>query len=123
MRFVAGGSIGQVVYYLGLYLLTEHFGLWYLLSATIFTTVNLGINFVLHKYWTFGNKSNEKLFGQIILYVTASTVRSVSNITLLYLLVEFAHLHYLQAQLILTAIFAVVGFIVVRWIFKNQSIL
>lgn len=118
-RFLVGGGVGVLAYYLTLYILTEMAGLWYVTSAVIAFALNNGVNFLIQKYWAFNSTNTKAVPKQLTLYFGMGLVILVVNTVLLYSFVEYVHLHYLIAQLILTGTLTVVSFGVTKKIFKN----
>lgn len=119
MRFLAGGGIGVSAYYITLYSLTEFTGMWYVASSIIGSILNYGINFILQKFWVFRNRNTRDISRQIVIYFLAQIGFFLTNILLLYLLVEHTHIHYLVAQLILTVLLTIASFVITKKIFTS----
>ncbi|OGI72986.1 hypothetical protein A2737_02170 [Candidatus Nomurabacteria bacterium RIFCSPHIGHO2_01_FULL_41_71] len=120
LRFSIAGGTGVLSGYVALYSLTEFVGWWYIWSAFVAFVLNTGVTFYLQRFWTFKNESLKPFSPkQFIMYsmMTASFVGS--NIILLYLLVEYVHLHYMVAQVCLTALFSVFSFVLTPKIFTR----
>jgi len=120
VRFCVAGAAGVIAYYAALYGLTEYFGIWYVISAVIGFILNTGLNFTLQKFWTFQNKETHMVHRQLVLYVAMTVSFLVGNTLFLYLMVEYLHMWYIGAQVILTAIISVLGFIISGRIFRNE---
>jgi len=120
VRFCVAGAAGAIAYYAALYGLTEYFGIWYVISAVIGFILNTGLNFTLQKFWTFQNKETHMVHRQLVLYVAMTVSFLVGNTLFLYLMVEYLHMWYIGAQVILTAIISVLGFIISGRIFRNE---
>ncbi len=116
-RFLIGGSITVLVYYGVLYSLTEFLHVWYLLSSVLAFVVYVGMNFLIQKYWTF--KNNDRIGVQLQLqnYVLMMISLFIINTGALYSLVEYLHLNYLLAQLLLTVTLSIVSFRITKRIF------
>ncbi len=119
MRFLSAGGLGVLLYYLILYILTDVVGVWYMVSAVIASIVNYSSNFVLQKFWTFENKETKNIHWQAGKYAAMMVSLFVANLLLLYVLVEYAHLWYLIAQVIVTILLTVISYLVSRRIFAN----
>jgi len=119
LRFLSAGGLGVSLYYLILYALTDVIGVWYIDSAVIASAVNFGSNFVLQKFWTFGNKRTEKIHREAGEYAVMMVSLFVANLLLLYILVEYVHLWYLAAQVIITTLLTVISYLVSRRIFTS----
>ena len=119
LRFLLGGGVGVAVYYATLYTLTEFAGVWYVISAIVAFVLNYAINFTLQKFWTFQNKDTKNVSRQLTLYFGMVLGFLATNTTLLYVLVEYVHLKYLVAQLILTFLLTIASFVLTRKIFAD----
>ncbi|MCI0620050.1 GtrA family protein [Candidatus Wolfebacteria bacterium] len=120
VRFCVAGAAGVIAYYAALYGLTEYFGVWYVISAVVGFILNTGLNFTLQKFWTFQNKETHMVRRQLVLYVAMTVSFLVGNTVFLYLMVEYLHMWYIGAQVILTAVISVLSFIISGKIFKNE---
>ena len=119
LRFITGGTMGGLTYYILIYILTDFFNLWYILSSIIAFICNVLINFIIHRFWTFEDK-NKKATKQLIFYLILMVNYHVLNIVLLYLMVEYLNLYYLIAQLIITTVLFVPSFIFTKVIFTKK---
>lgn len=120
VRFCVAGAAGVITYYVALYGLTEYLGVWYVLSAVIGFVLNTGLNFTLQKLWTFQNKETHMVGRQLTLYVAMTISFLIGNTVFLYLMVEYLHMWYIAAQVILTAVISVLSFIILGRIFRNE---
>lgn len=121
VRFCVAGAAGVIAYYAALYGLTEYFGVWYVISAVIGFVLNTGLNFTLQKFWTFQNKETHMVDRQLALYAAMTVSFLVGNTVFLYLMVEYLHVWYIGAQVILTAVISVLSFIISGKIFKSSQ--
>jgi len=110
VRFVISGGTATAVNLGALFLLTHVFGLWYLTSSVIAFMVAFFVSFSLQKFWTFEDASRARLRSQAAIYLIVILIGLAINTTLLYVLVEMAHLHYLVAQLISGVFIAVMNY-------------
>ena len=118
VKFLCGGGVGVLTYYLTLYTLTEYAKVWYIFSSVAAFAANQSINFVIQKFWTFENRDKNSTPRQFSLYFATAIGMLLANTGFLYLLVEYAHLDYLVAQLILTIVLTFVSFKITREIFS-----
>jgi len=122
IRFSLLGGIGVVLYYITLYSLTEFCGIWYLLSSIIASVVNIITSFLVHKFRTFNATKNEgKVHVQFFLYVLITVLYSVTNVALLYILVQFCNIHYIPSQIILTIGLSIINYYVTKKIFEPKN--
>ncbi len=118
-RFLSAGGVGVLLYYLILYFLTDVVGVWYLASAVTASVVNYVSNFILQKFWTFENRGTRNIHEQAGKYAIMVAALFMANLLLLYLLVEYARLWYLAAQVIVTVFLTVISYSVSRRIFAS----
>lgn len=120
-RFLVVGGLSVAVYYALLYGLTEFAGVWYITSAVVAFVGYYFVNFVSQKYWAFKNKDKAGLNRQLVLYTLMAMINWIINTGLLYVLVEYLHLHYLLAQVILTVLVSIIAYFGFRYIFRPNS--
>jgi len=121
MRFCVAGAVGVIAYYAALYGLTEYLGVWYVASAVIGFILNTGLNFTLQKLWTFQNKETQMVGRQLMLYVAMNVFFLIGNTVSLYLMVQYLHMWYIGAQMILTVVISILSFIISGRIFKSSQ--
>lgn len=121
VRFCIAGAAGVIAYYAALYGLTEYLGVWYVASAVIGFILNTGLNFTLQKFWTFQNKETGMVGRQLVLYVVMTICFLIGNTGFLYLMVQYLHMWYIGAQVILTVVISILSFIISGRIFKNEK--
>ncbi len=115
-RYLLAGGSGALVNLALLYLLTDIFGRWYLLSAVGATSLSIIVGFVLQKFVTFRNFQTIVWRRQIIFYTLIALVNILINTALLYLMVELFGWHYLVAQIVASGFIAILSFIFYRHI-------
>lgn len=103
-----------------LYLFTDLFGIYYLLSSVLSFLAAFAFNFLLQKFWTFKaiGKIHFEASGFFILQVCANLLL---NTALLYLLVEYLGLWYVFSQALTSLTLAFVTYYVSkRFIFARR---
>ena len=120
-RFCIAGAAGVIAYYAALYWLTEFFGVWYIASAIIGFILNTGLNFSLQKFWTFQNKETHRAGHQLVLYSLVTTSLLTLNALCLYCMVQYLHMWYIGAQVILTVVLTITSFFATKRIFTPRS--
>ncbi len=98
VKFCMVGSIGGVIHLGVLYILTEYFHIWYILSAAIGFTAGVINNFILNKYWTFQDRAPQ-IPRQFVSFFVISVVSLAINLSVLYILTEYVGIWYMAAQL------------------------
>jgi dolichol-phosphate mannosyltransferase len=118
---MVSGGVVMAAYYAPYYLLTEFCGVWYLVSSIVGSITSSVTNFVLQKYWTFENKSVEKMHRQVIEFTLVSVAIAGANTGMLYILVGKLHVHYLLAQMVVTGILCIASYFIVGWVFRENE--
>ena len=120
LRYLVSGSIGLSVN-LGLYrALVQFVHAQYLVGSVIAVSVSTIVGFLLQKYWTFEERSHERMRTQFMLYAGLSLCNLGINTLIVYLLVEYADAHYLIAQAVGAGLVACVSYVVYkRYIFAE----
>ena len=123
LKFLISGGSAAVVDLGLLYLLTDVFHVWYLLSAVLAFMAAFAVSFSLQKFWTFSNHDLDVIHRQLAMYLALALVGLGINTVSMYFLVDHAGLHYLGAQ-ILTSAFIAIGnfFAYTHLIFKVPSL-
>ena len=99
-KFVIVGIINTLINLLILYILTEFFGVYYMLSAVIAFLFAVTNSFLLNKTWTFEEYIKYKIKYKYIQFIIISIIALVINLILLYILVEYFDIWYMAAQIV-----------------------
>ncbi len=117
---VSGGTAASVDFSL-LYILTEFFHVWYLLSSIVAVAVAIMVSFLLQKFWTFQSNTLDTVHIQLSLHSMLSFLNLGLNTFLLYFFVEYVHLWYIFAQFLGAGLLACMNYFVYRtWIFSGN---
>ncbi len=120
IKFMIAGIGAGTIHLVVLYLLVEWAHLYYLVSTTLALVLAWSVSFVFQKYWTFRDVSEKGLAQQTVLYFLMQGGGLVVNTFLMYLLVEWAQVWYLVAQIVTSLAIALVTFIInKRYIFQT----
>lgn len=114
LKYLFAGGVVVAVNASVLYTLTQYAHIYYLMSAVLSFCVAFLVSFFLQKYWTFQNRSTNRIHEQAVKYLLLQLGNLATNTALLYLFVEYAHLWYITAQLLVSLILAVATFIIIR---------
>lgn len=112
---IVGGASFAVDYGL-LYILTEFFGVHYLLSATASFTAGLLVNYLISIRWVFGQSKLTSRTAEFVVYGIIGVAGLLLNNLFLYLFTDHLHLHYMLSKLIAAAI-------VLAWNFAGRKII
>lgn len=105
-RYIASGSIAEVVGLVLLYVFTDWLGIWYLVSSMVAFVIAFGVSFGFQKFWTFEDHGREKMHRQWWTYLAVAVVNLGFNTVLMYMFVEYAGINYLVAQVVSSFIIA-----------------
>ena len=102
-----------------LYYLTEFVGLWYFLSYTLAISASISSNFILNKFWTFGDSINsQRTMVLYVKFVSVSLLGMAIQLGTVYLLVESLSVYYMLAAIVSITIAGAINFIINRrWTF------
>jgi len=114
LKFALVGLIGFFIQMIILYNLVEILDLYYLYAAVIAFFVAVTSNFLLNRTWTFTPSSNRNIYQQYISFVSLCVLGALLNTFLLFVLVEYAHLWYLNAQCISFVFVGLSNFLFIR---------
>lgn len=116
IRFLISGGTATAVDLALLYYFTDILKMWYLAAAVLAFLLAFGISFVLQKFWTFSGSHVRRKREQLPMYLAANLFGLAVNSLGMYLLVDKAGLWYMAAQIIMSAMIAIVNFFIYRLI-------
>ena len=96
-------------------LLVYFAGLWYVASSVISFTIAFWISFGLQKFWTFRDKNTEKMMKQTYLYFFVAITNLGISTLLIYIFVDYIHIHKFISKIIANATIATESFFVYRY--------
>ncbi len=121
VRYIIAGGSAAVINIGLLYVFTEIFHTWYVTSEIIAFAFAFVVSFILQKFWTFEDKSMQLAHQQLLLYFVVAMINLVINALLIYLFVEYLHVHYILSQIIIAALVAIESYFVYQiFIFKKK---
>ncbi len=121
VKFVISGGAAAATNLGLLYVFTDIFGVYYLVSACLSFLIAFFVSFFLQKYWTFRDKSRDRLYSQMAVYFITVFGGMLANAGLMYLSVEWLGIWYMLAQVIVGAVLAVANFLVYRFVVFKKS--
>jgi len=100
LKFAIIGVFNTLINMAVLFILTEYFNVYYMLSAIFAFIVAVTNSFIWNKIWTFKEKLNDRFIKKYPKFLTISVLALLVNLALLYTLTEFLGIYYLLSQLI-----------------------
>lgn len=119
--FTIAGLIATGVNYGTLYVLLGVIGVAAMIAATAAFVLASGTNFLLQKFWTFGECSLRRLPDQLVLFAAASLLGLAVNDAVFWLFNDVTRVGYLLAEIPTTAAVSVVGFLASVYIFRFRG--
>lgn len=101
-RYGFVGGIAFLVDYGTLYMLTEFFGVHYLLSATIAFLLGLIVNYLLSISWVFNSRKTENRWTEFTVFAIIGIIGLGLNALIMYLCTDVFCIHYLISKLVST---------------------
>ena len=120
-RFAIAASIAAVVNLGSLYLATDIAGIPYLAGSVIAFVAGFAVAFVLHKWWTFRERSRERVSRQVLLSVLLKLVNFATYIGLIYVLVEWFSWWHIYAAMLAGAAIPIENFIAFKFVIFAES--
>lgn len=115
-KFGVVGVLATVLDFLFLYLFTDVFGIYYLLSAAVSFVLSTLFNYVASMRFVFSSKFNkDEKSKEVLLFVILSVIGLLLNQFLMWLFVEKITLYYMLAKIVAT-------FFVMAWNFISRKI-
>lgn len=115
IKYLIAGGTSTFIDLLIYYVLTYFAGLWYVASSISSFVIAFWISFGLQKFWTFRNKSVENMAKQTYLYFFTAIINLGISTLLIYLFVDYVHIHKLISKIFASATVAGESFFVYRY--------
>ncbi len=97
-----------ISYVLLLFILTNFFQIYYIASAIISYAFLIALSYYLNDKWTFGSRNGDQKIGKswhrLCIYYSISLIGMGLNVSILYILTEFADIYYLVSSMIATCV-------------------
>ncbi|MGV8152173.1 MAG: GtrA family protein [Candidatus Nanoarchaeia archaeon] len=100
IKFGIVGVINTLINLLVLWILSEYFGVYYMIAAILAFIAAVTNSFVLNKIWTFEESLGHKKYSRYLKFFIVSVFALLVNLAVLYVLVEYFKFWYIYAQLI-----------------------
>lgn len=123
IKFLIAGGMSTSIDIFVFTALTYWVGLWYIISSISSFSIAFGVSFGLQKFWTFRDKNTAKLMKQTYLYFIVAVINLGISTLLIYLFVDYVHIHKFISKIIANIIIATESFFVYRhFIFAKKNI-
>ena len=111
MKFGIVGVIAFVIDYGFMVLLTEVFGVPYLISTTVSFIISVIFNYLASMRFVFKRKDDMSRRREFIIFVVLSVIGLVINDVFMWLMVDFLFIDYRISKIVVTFIVAVWNFV------------
>lgn len=123
LKYIFVGALGTLVNLCVLYVFTDIFNVWYIISAVIAFLVSVINNYILNKIWTFQEKIQEQIIQKYFKYTFICILSLFVNISILFILVEFYDVWYIFAEVVAIGGAFLINFLGNNlWTFKYNSL-
>lgn len=123
IRYIISGGTAAVINLVALRIFVEVFNIWYIYSAIYSFLIAFCVSFTLQKFWTFNDRQTHKIKSQTTIYFLVSVTNLGVNTLLMYIFVDFVHIHYFLSQILSSGLLAISSyFIYSLFIFKNTFV-
>ncbi len=124
IKYSIVGTFGAAINFSTLWVLTDKFHLWYLLSAIIGIILASISNFVFNYLWAFRGKKgnfNNKIVGYFK-YLLSRGVTEGLYLVLLYVMVDIVGWYYMTSAVVIQILTAIMGYVIVaKWVWKDEA--
>jgi putative flippase GtrA len=102
LRYAVVGGCAYVVDFGTLFVLTDYFKMFYLISAALAFTMGLITNYTLSILWVFSKRSVSDKRVEFLIFALIGVIGLGFNEGTMWFFTSFVHLHYLISKLIST---------------------
>ncbi|UTB31515.1 MAG: GtrA family protein [Methanobacterium sp. ERen5] len=103
-RYIFVGGTAFLVDFGSLYLLTEYFGIFYLMSAAIAFTLGLIANYLLSVRWVFNKHTLDNRLHEVGIFTLVGIVGLGLNEVIIWFFTSNMHLFYIYSKIISAAL-------------------
>ena len=103
-RYIFVGGAAFIVDFVSLFIFTDVFGVYYLISAAIAFTLGLIANYTLSINWVFNKRTLDNKLSEFTIFAVIGIVGIFLNALIIYLFTEYVGLFYLVSKIIAAAL-------------------
>lgn len=122
-RYVFVGGTAFVVDFFFLYVFSDIFGIYYLISAVFSFIISVLVNYTMSTRWVFNQNNIENRVVEFNLFLLISTIGLVFTEILLYFFTDICGIHYLISKIISAVIVLFWNFLARRVMFYGKNFL
>lgn len=103
-RYIFVGGAAFIVDFISLYVFTDIFGVYYLISAAIAFTLGLIANYMLSISWVFNKRTLDNVWSEFIIFAVIGAIGLGLNELIIWLFTDYVGLFYLVSKIIAAAL-------------------
>lgn len=123
-QIIKFGFVGFLCFFIDygiMVLLTERFGVAYLISSGISFSVSVAVNYILSVTFVFETDKEKNRLGEFVVFVFLSGIGLGINEVCMWLAVEWMGIHYMISKIGATAVVMVYNFISRKLFIEKKS--
>ncbi len=121
-RYVFVGGTAFLIDFFLLYLFSDVFGIYYLISAALSFTISLIFNYLISTHWVFNKKQFENKIFEFYIFALIGVMGLGFTEILLYLFTDIIGVYYLISKIITAAIVLFWNFMARRMMFYGKTL-
>ena len=94
-----------------LFILTEFFGVHYLISGTVSFSVSVIYNYILSVNWVFNPNKKMKKTIEIVIFIGLSIIGLGINQIIMWIFVDLFHVYYMLSKVVATVVVMIYNFV------------
>jgi len=110
VKFALVGIVNTLTNLTILYILTDFFGIYYMVSAVFGFLVAVTNSFIMNSFWTFKETSGVNRRKECSRFFVVSISALIVNLSFLYIFTEFFGIYYLLSQILAVGVATIVSF-------------
>ena len=120
-RYTFVGGIAFLIDFSTLYILTEIFNIYYLLSAALAFLLGLAVNYILSILWVFKFRVIKSRYVEFIIFGIIGIVGLSLNELIIWTFTEYVEFHYMASKIVSTVIVYLWNFFARKYILYNKK--
>lgn len=120
-RFILAGAVSFIIDFSALFIFTEIFGIYYVLSAALSFTIGLSVNYFLCANWVFMANRLKNKYAEFTIFGIIGIGGLFLNTFFIWLLTAQLGLHYLASKIVATILVLAWNFIAKKYILFSIS--
>jgi putative flippase GtrA len=120
IRYIGSGGSAAVINIASLYVLTEFAHIHYVFSEVLAFSIAFFASYFLQKFWTFKDTDTKDIHWQMSWFLIVMVGNLIANASLLFVLVNYVHLWYLPAEIIVAVFLAAITFFVYKYLIFSR---